>query len=274
MPQLMKIDDALSLGRKELEDVAERPLLEAEILLSHALGKERVYLHAHSKDKVDVSHYLTFLRRRKEHEPIEYITQKVSFYGMEFFITSGVLIPRPETEILIDEVAKELTGTEKVAEIGVGSGVISAILKRKFPALSISATDISAEAISCAATNFRNLGLDIELFHTSMLDNVTKEFDVIVSNPPYIAKDFPLEKNVAMYEPHEALFGGEEGEEILLSIIDLFLQKSTKIVACEMGFDQKVKIESYLKRKEFRGSVRFYKDLAGLDRGFILKKDD
>ncbi len=191
---------------------------------------------------------------------------------MDFFITPGVLIPRPETELLIDEVAKEMRGKERVAEIGVGSGVISTCLKLKFPNLSITATDISEQAISCASKNFKKFDVNVELMHTSMLDGVAKEFDVIVSNPPYIAKDFPLERNVALYEPHDALFGGEEGEEMLLALIELFLEKQAKILACEMGFDQKAKIEKFLQAKGFQGLVRFYKDLAGLDRGFILKK--
>ncbi|BAF70146.1 peptide chain release factor N(5)-glutamine methyltransferase [Nitratiruptor sp. SB155-2] len=267
----MRIDEALHRARAELAKVAQRPLLEAEILLAYAIKKSRVYLHAHPEEKIDAKPFFELVKRRLAYEPIEYIIQRVSFYGEEFFIQNGVLIPRPETEILIDEVSKELRGDESLAEIGVGSGVISAILKMKFPSLQITATDISDKAIACARKNFQKFGLDIELVQTDLLDGVEKKIDVIVSNPPYIAKGFELEPNVAKYEPHEALFGGREGDEILKKIIDLFLQSSAKILACEMGFDQKNAIRDYVKsRKDI--DVRFFKDLAGLDRGFIIQR--
>ena len=271
MLQSMRIDEALRKARKKLLQVTERPLLEAETLLAHAIKKDRIYLHTHPDETIDAKPFFELVGRLASYEPIEYITQRVSFYGMEFFVQKGVLIPRPETEILIDEVSKELRGDERLAEIGVGSGVISAVLKMKFPSLRITATDISQEALMCAKKNFVQFGLDIELIETNLLDGIKKEFDVIVSNPPYIANDYQLDPNVANFEPHEALFGGEQGDELLKKIIDLFFQSSANVLACEMGFDQKGSIERYVKNQ--RGfSIRFYKDLAGLDRGFIIQR--
>ena len=270
----MRIDEALRAAKGRLKSVAQRPLLEAEILLAHLLGKSRVYLHAHGKERLndeELKRFFALVQRREAYEPIEYITSRVSFYGEEFYIEPGVLIPRPETELLVDEVAKELRGDEKVAEIGVGSGVISIMLKKLFPKLQITATDISQKALAVAAKNATKHGVELELVHTSFLDGVDGTFEVIVSNPPYIKKGVPLEPNVAEYEPHEALFGGEEGDEILRDIIDLFFASNAKVLACEIGYDQKGKIEKYLEK--FGATARFYKDLAGHDRGFVLKKE-
>ncbi len=228
-------------------------------------------MHAHPEYEVDEG-YFALVRRRRDFEPLEYIVGEVSFYAKTFFIEPGVLIPRPETEILIDEVAKRLKGDERVAEIGVGSGVISAVLKMRFPNLCITATDISQKALHVAKKNFARYGLSIKLVHTSLLDGVAEEFDLIISNPPYIKRGFPLERPLA-YEPPEALFGGERGDEILRQIIDLFMQREAKMLACEMGFDQKEAIASYLEQKGFEGECSFYKDLAGFDRGFVLQKD-
>ncbi len=265
----MRIEEALRWAQERLRDVAERPLLEAEILLSHAIGEERVYLHTHPRKVIDTTLFRRWVERRALHEPIEYIVGEVSFYGESFLIEPGVLIPRPETEILIDEVAKRLEGEERVAEIGVGSGVIAITLAKMFPKLQITATDINPKALSLAKKNMDRFGVHIDLVHTSFLDGVKGEFDVIVSNPPYIRKGYPLAKNVAMYEPKEALFGGERGEETLLRIIDIFYASEAKMLACEIGYDQKEVIEAYIKE----GSCTFYKDLAGFYRGFILRRE-
>ncbi len=268
----MRIDKALQIASQKLGSIAQRPRLEAEILLAHYLQKDRVYLHAHPEAEVDTG-YFVLIQRRERYEPIEYITNRVSFYGKKFFIDKGALIPRPETEILIDEISSYLRGDEKVAEIGVGSGVISTILKMKLPDLKITATDISPKALAIARKNFEKFGVEVELVQTNLLDGIEKDFDVIISNPPYIAKDYKLEKNIALYEPNEALFAGERGDEILRQIIELFLQKEATILACEMGYDQKQKIQEFLQQKNFIGEVKFFKDLAGLDRGFVLKKE-
>ncbi|MRI58501.1 MAG: peptide chain release factor N(5)-glutamine methyltransferase [Epsilonproteobacteria bacterium] len=266
----MRIDEALRLGAKELGAVAQRPILEAQILLAYALGVDRVYLHSHADQQIEALGYFDLIKRRKAFEPIEYITNRVSFYGEEFFIESGVLIPRPETELLIDQLKMELRGDERVAEIGVGSGVISIMLKKLLGDLRITATDISQKALDVAAKNARLHGVHIDLVKADLLEGVDGVFDVIVSNPPYIQNGFPLDKNVALYEPAQALYGGEEGDEILRRIIDLFFACEASVLACEMGFDQRRRIEEYVGD---RGSLRFYKDLAGLDRGFVLKKE-
>ncbi len=269
---MKRIDAALKEAKEMLKEVAQRPLFEAQILLAHHLGRDRVFLHAHPEEMIDAEGYFELVKRRANFEPIEYITKKVSFYGKEFYIEPGVLIPRPETEILVDEVSKRLKGDEVVAEIGVGSGVVSIMLKLKFPKLHIIATDINPKALQLTKKNAKKFGVLLELHQTSYLDGINKPIDVIVSNPPYIKNEATLEKPLS-FEPKEALFGGERGDEVLREIIDRFCAMDAKMLACEMGYDQKRSIQEYLQAKKEPFSIEFYKDLAGLDRGFVIQKD-
>lgn len=219
--------------------------------------------------------YKEYISRLNNDEPIEYITNKVSFYSNEFFIAQGALIPRPETEILIDitcKLTKDLKSFN-LAEIGVGSGIISIMLNRLCKNIhSTTASDISNQALKIASKNISNFELQdkITLVNTNLLDNINQDFDVIVSNPPYIANDYTVENNLS-YEPQNALFGGVQGDEILIQIIDLFLSSKAKYLICEMGYDQKEPIKEYLKNND-NIKLSFYKDLSGFDRGFYIEK--
>jgi len=248
---------------------------EARILLEHHLGYTKDYLILHDSDEITITKEMQEdIKRVKKSEPIEYITQKVSFYSQEFIITSGVLIPRPETELLIDKVVKVAQDMQdlNIAEIGVGSAVISIMLSKLLPNISyIVASDINPQAIELSSKNIKLHGIEnIELIHTSLLDKVDKKIDIIVSNPPYIADDYMIQNNLR-YEPSNALFGGKIGDEILKQIIDLAFEKDIKYLLCEMGYDQKDKITNYLKDKEYK-NLEFYQDYSGFDRGFIMIK--
>ncbi len=274
----MIIKEALRLAAKKLSDVARRPLFEAEILLSNILKQDRVYLHIHNEEVLEEKLLKIFFKdieRRAQNFPIEYITKKVSFYSEEFYIEEGVLIPRPETELLIDKVLENVDLDEKVtvAEIGIGSGVISIILAKKLKNARFIATDISKKAMEVSKINLKKHSVEekVELKECSLLDCVEEKVDIIVSNPPYIAKDFKLDKNVT-FEPEEALFGGKSGDELIKKIIDIALLKEANLLICEMGYDQKESIKRYCEKKGLR--PEFYKDLAGLDRGFVLKIDN
>ena len=264
----MRIDEALQEAVKMLRDVA-RPRLEAEILLAHTLEKDRIYLHAHPEEMVKAEPFFALVQRRAAGEPVEYLTGRVSFFGEEFFIEPGVLIPRPETEILVEKVAKELQGTEHVAEIGTGSGVIAIMLKKLLPNLKIVATDFNPKAIEVAKKNATKHAVHVDFRLASYLDGITEPIDVIVSNPPYIKRGYELPKSVR-YEPESALFGGEEGDEVLRRIVDIFIHSPAKLLACEMGYDQRASMREYMRSLGLEPI--FYKDLAGLDRGFIVRK--
>jgi release factor glutamine methyltransferase len=270
----MKINQILSWAKIALEKSCERPQFEAELLLAHHLGKDRTWLMIHERDEVeDIEGFKALVTRRANDEPYEYIVGKASFYDTHLKVEPGVLIPRPETEILIDLVAKIIQRERitSIAEIGVGSGAISVVLARKFPQLKIIATDICDTPLKVAGENIADHGLEeqITLRKSNLIDEVREPVELVVSNPPYIAEDFLLERNVAAYEPKEALFGGRVGDELLKQIITDVKARGIKWLACEMGYDQKVPIAAFVKEIGVQ-SVEFYQDLAGHDRGFVI----
>ncbi len=270
----MTIKEILTQTTKKLQQSCQRPRFEAELLLAHHLNKERIYLHAF--DNKEVKNFEAFealVERRANHEPYEYIVGSTSFYDIELKVEQGVLIPRPETEILIDLVAEiiEKKNITSIAEIGIGSGAISVVLARKFPNLKIIATDICDTPIRVSRQNIETFGLEkqIEVRKSNLLDNVNEPIELVVSNPPYIAQDFILESNVVDYEPKEALFGGVIGDELLKEIVLEVKKRGIKYLACEMGYDQKEPMESFFKQNGIK-SYSFYRDLAGFDRGFVI----
>lgn len=268
------IAEALKWAKERLRKSCERPQLEAELLLAYHLKKERIYLIAHGHDVVgNIENYQKLIQRRAKHEPYEYIVGSASFYDIHLKVEPGVLIPRPETEILIDHVAEiiEKEKIKKIAEIGVGSGAISIVLARKFPQLKIIATDICNTPLKVAKENIERFGLSkqIQLYKSNLIDLVSEPVELVVSNPPYIAEDFLLESNVVDYEPKEALFGGRVGDELLKQIIVDVKNRGIKWLACEMGYDQKEPILAFVNEIGVK-SIKFYKDLAGFDRGFML----
>ncbi|QKG29522.1 peptide chain release factor N(5)-glutamine methyltransferase [Campylobacter sp. RM16187] len=266
----MRIDEALRLATAKISSVCENPARVAKILLMHHLGVsiEWIFLNL-SKELEDKSGYFALVDRFASYEPLEYITGKASFYGFEFEIQSGVLVPRPETEILVDkslEILREYN-VPKVCEIGVGSGIISVCLALNSNAL-ITATDISEKALKLAHKNAVKFGVEkrINFVKCAYMDEIKGEFDLVVSNPPYIAQDYELSKFV-LNEPHEALFGGKVGDEILKNIILQTRNRKVKYLICEMGYDQKESMTKALEINKF--DAKFYKDLAGFDRGFV-----
>ena len=271
----MTIKETLHWARTELKESCERPQYEAELLLAYHLGKARMYLITHDTDRVeDLDAFQKIVARRKAHEPYEYIVGSASFYDIHLAVEEGVLIPRPETEILIDLTAKiiEENQIKQVAEIGVGTGAISIVLARKFPELKIVATDICETPLRVAQKNIDTFGLNsqITLRRSNLIDEVDEKIELLVSNPPYIAEDFILKSNVVDYEPKEALFGGRVGDELLKQIILDAKERKIPYLACEMGYDQKEPLTSFVKEIGVK-SIQFYKDLAGFDRGFIIK---
>jgi len=271
----MTLKQALIQAKEQLRYACERPLFEAEILLAYHLDKERTWLKMYDdRELEDEAGYEALVARRVAHEPMEYITGRVSFYDIELHIAPGALIPRPETEVLVDKVAEVIAreGYRRIAEIGIGSGAISVVLARRFPQLQIVASDISEEALEIARTNVQAFGLEeqITLHHTSLLDGMDEPIELIVSNPPYIAKHTPLAPNVAEYEPHTALYSEERGDELLQQIILLAHERGVKYLVCEMGYDQREPIAEFVKELGDY-AIEFYTDLAGLDRGFMIR---
>ena len=271
----MNIKQTLKWATTQLQNICERPQFEAQLLLSHHLRCDRAYLITHDKEEVrDLDSLKSLILRRADNEPYEYIVGSASFYDIHLKVEAGVLIPRPETEILIDLVSViiEREGITQIAEIGIGSGAISIVLARKFPNLNIIATDICDRPIEVAGANIKEFGLEsqITLRKSNLIDEIKSPIELVVSNPPYIAEDFILESNVVDYEPKEALFGGRVGDELLKQIIVDVKQRGIKYLACEMGYDQKKPIEDFVNQIGVE-YIDFYQDLAGFDRGFLIR---
>ena len=271
---LPSIKEILTKSANRLRKVARSPRKEASTLLAHSLHVSDIWLISHDDKIIEVpKDFEEFIKKREAEYPLEYIIQRTSFYGKDFYTDERVLIPRPETEILIDKVictCKDLK-SPTIAEIGTGSGIISIMLALLLPNAKIIATDISKDALEVAKINAKEQGVleKIKFINCNLFDGVNQDIDVIVSNPPYIKKDEKLEKNLS-YEPDLALFGGEKGDEILKQIIDIAIKRKVSILACEMGYDQKEKIKNHLKNHNLK--AEFYKDLAGIDRGFVINQ--
>ena len=270
----MNINETLKWASGLLTESCERPWFEAELLLAYHLKKDRTYLHAFDSNEVtELERYQVLVQRRVAHEPYEYIVGEASFYDIELNVEAGVLIPRPETEILIDLVAEiiEKENIVNIAEVGVGSGAISIVLARKFPNLNIIATDICDTPLKVAKENSEKYKVSnrVNIIKSNILDEVNDDLELVVSNPPYIAEDFLLESNVVDYEPKEALFGGRVGDELLKQIVLDIKERGIKYLACEMGYDQKEPMTQFFNEIGVK-SYKFYKDLAGFDRGFVI----
>jgi len=272
MPSSVK--QLLDLATTQLQNISDRARQEAKILLAFQLDRDILWLMTHESEEIkEEQAFFDLVNRRVHGEPIEYITNSVSFYSESFYAAPGALIARPETEILIDKVleALPLDFSGHIVEVGVGSGIISIILAKHLLDASFSAVDISEDALAVAKINIEKFGLleRIKLFKGDLLSPIEEKIDVLVSNPPYIEAGVLLEKPLD-FEPQNALFGGTIGDEILKRLIDEATERQIPIVACEMGYDQKAAISDYIKIERCY-DIEFYKDLANFDRGFVMK---
>src|SRR5258708_13856039 len=216
----LSIQTALLQGVKLLEEAAIAvPRLTAEVLLAHALGRERSYLYAHPEEslsEVGWLHYGRYLHERLKGKPTQYITGCQEFYGREFRVTPDVLIPRPETDHLIEAALARIRPGDAVLDVGAGSGAIGITLALE-TAAQIYAADISIAALRVAGENARRLSASISLAACDLTSAFSdRSFDLVASNPPYVPQtDQPaLQREVRDYEPAVALFGGPTGLDV------------------------------------------------------------
>ena len=272
----MTIKDTVKKYTNELKQITHIPAKEVEILMLHLLEKNTIWLHLnYNNEFLKEKELANLVKKRATNYPLEYIINKASFYGEMFIVKEGVLIPRPETEFLLEnalEILKDKKETQTILEIGTGSGIISVMLALLVPNIKIIAVDINEKALALAKENAikHNVQNKIEFRLSNLYENVNEDdIFLCISNPPYIANDYKLPTNVK-YEPSNALFGGNIGDELLKDIIKNTSERKIPYLLCEMGYDQKNPLENYF--KEFNvDSYSFYKDYESFDRGFTLK---
>jgi release factor glutamine methyltransferase len=191
------------------------PRVDAEWLLLYVLNASRVALFDSARvlTNFELEAFEALLQRRASREPLQWILGSADFYGLELMVRPGVLIPRPETERLVELVLEHLPKQGRVIDVGCGSGAIALALKHERPGLEVSASDINPEAVRLTLENAKRLNLEVQVVQTSLLENVPGSFDAIISNPPYLPSADSLEPEVQL-EPKEALFSGRDGLEL------------------------------------------------------------
>jgi release factor glutamine methyltransferase len=251
---------------------------DAETLLAHLLGRDRAWLLAHPEAELDPSRLETFRDlavRRAAHEPLQHLTGTQEFYGLALHVTRDTLIPRPETELLVEAVldwAAHQKTVLRILDVGTGTGAIALALATHLPTAEIVATDLSPSALETAQGNADRLGLAhrIRFLASDLLTELDPEtrFDAIVSNPPYIPTgDAPtLQPEVVDYEPHTALFAGSDGLELYRRLIPEAhtALRSNGQLALEFGFGQHDSLRELL--HSGWQNIRFLDDYAQIPR--------
>ena len=268
----MTVQTALQQGSRLLEEAGiAAPRLTAEVLLSHALGQERAYLYGHPEEELSDParvHFGRYLHERLQGKPTQYITRKQEFYGREFVVTPDVLIPRPETEHVVEAALALRDGVRRLVDVGCGSGAIAVTLSLEMEA-EVWGADVSTAALRVAAANARKLGAPVRFVAcdlTSALGAGT--MDLVVSNPPYVAlaDEQGLQKEVRDYEPRVALFAGETGLEIYARLVteaECVLRRDGSLIV-ELGFKTSDRVRAML--GPVWQDVQIRPDLAGIPR--------
>jgi release factor glutamine methyltransferase len=267
----------------------DTPRLDAEVLLAHSLGRDRTWLYLHFSDPLDekqINKIEALLRRRERREPVAYIVGHKEFFGLDFEVTSAVLIPRPETELLVETAVQWsiincqlsiVNGKFTIIDVGTGSGCIVVVLAKHLPDAAIFAVDTSPETLLLARRNAeRNeVSSRITFLQGDLLGPLPEPVDLIVSNPPYVsrAEVAAAMPEVSRYEPRLALDGGEDGLEVIRRLLPQAREKLKPggSLLIEIGASQGQAVRQ-LAQFHFPGAaVAVKKDLAGLDRLLVVK---
>lgn len=276
----MTVEELIIFGKENIHSI------HAKILLADLLGINQLDLINHLDEKVDREIEKIYKRRvemLRENKPIQYIMENVNFYGNKFYINENVLIPRFETEELVENTLKLLDEKFKnkklnIIDLGCGSGVIGLTLKRKLPSSNVTLIDISDKAIEIARRNSKDLNVEVTFIKNDFLDGINKKFNCIISNPPYIKTNEEIEEIVKNNEPHLALYAGEDGLDCYRKIIKNIKNnlEDEYLIALEIGNTQKdavIKlINTYLDDEPL---IIAKKDMQGRDRMiFVIKNNE
>jgi release factor glutamine methyltransferase len=281
------VADARAWAVEEIKRAqTENPLLTADLLLGHVLGWERVHVLSRTEQIVPEEAWIRLrdlVRRRIHGEPLQYLTGEQEFYGLVFRVAPGVLIPRPETEILVEKalslIENSRNSSTRFADIGVGSGCIAIVIAHEIHSAIGCAIDISAAALRIARENVTRHKLSDRIFllQSDLLSGVASKecFDLVLCNPPYVAQrdSGSLPSEVRDFEPHEALFGGESGLEVYLRLLPEIFSRLVPggYLLLEAGAGQAEWIEQQAIKEGFSLETTL-KDLQGIPRCIIARK--
>jgi release factor glutamine methyltransferase len=252
----------------------DTPRLDAELLLARALGHDsRARLVLDAQIAVDAQSRARFerlLERRVRREPVAYILGLRMFRTITLSVDARVLIPRPETELLV-EAALELPRAVSVADVGTGSGAVALAVKAERPDLRVTGIDISPDALEVARANRQRLGLSVELVHADLLDE--DRYHAVLANLPYVRPDEELVPEIVLYEPREALYaGGEDGLSAIRHLVEVVgASSATRFVALEVGLGQATSVAELLRGAGF-DAVERRRDLAGHERVVVGRR--
>jgi len=279
----MNIENTLNEGIRTLkQSKIPNPQLDSEILLSNSIKKDKKYIILNPKELLNSEQVETFknlIERRRKKEPVAYLINKKEFWKDEFFVNKDVLIPRPDTELIIEQVLKiySMDSQLQILDIGTGSGCILLSILKERPNFYGTGIDISKKSINVSKLNAKQLNLTgkVKFFHSSVDNFKIGKYDLIVSNPPYIKflNLKYLEKDVISFEPKLALSGGFDGFSKIRKVINKaknLIKKNGKFIL-EIGFNQKNKVKKILKEEGFYVN-KAIRDYGNNDRCIISTK--
>jgi release factor glutamine methyltransferase len=265
---MQRLDDVRFRFR---EDALQRGInpRDVDLLLCDVLNRPLAFLVGYGETLIDAAPLEALLARRYAGEPLQYIRRKGDFYSREFYVDERVLIPRPETELLVETALERAPRNGRVVDIGSGSGCIAITIERERPDLRVLSVDRSLEALSVAAINRAKLQSKVALVAWDLLSSTRGMFDVIVSNPPYVplGEYEELAVEVRIHEPRIALTPGPTGMEIITHIFDQAREQLAPggTLLLEVGYGQEAMLRELAREKGFRIDA-FLPDLAGIPR--------
>jgi release factor glutamine methyltransferase len=253
----------------------DSPRLDAELLLADAMGVDRAVIVSDPGRGIEPGQARRFqehARRRVRREPVAYILGRKGFRTIDLLVDGRVLIPRPETEHLV-EAALDLPREARVADVGTGSGAVALALKAERPDLHLIATDASEAALAVARRNAQYLGLEVELLHGDLLDPVAGALDAVLSNPPYVAdrERSALAPDITGHEPHEALFAGPDGLDVIRRLAPQAAATGARLLALEVGYGQAEAVREIVREAGF-ADTEVVADLADIDRVVVGRR--
>ena len=251
----------------------ESPRLDAELLLAAAMGVDRAVIVSDPGRGLEpdaARRFMEYAARRREREPVAYILGTKGFRSIELAVDPRVLIPRPETEHVVEAVL-DLPQGARVCDVGTGSGAIALALKSERPDLEVVATDASDGALGVARANAQRLGLEVELHHGDLLADVRGPLDAIVSNPPYVEDGAQLAPEIVRYEPALALRAGPDGLDVIRRLVPAAGATAARTVALEVGAGQAASVGALMREAGFP-EVEVVPDLAGISRVLVGRR--